>query len=197
MIKNLIFDLGDVLMSYRATEMLMDYGMTEKEALYLDDLMFYDPLWAILDKGTMTNEEVIAGYAKKYPKHADAIGWFIRHGEYMHVPRPKVWEKVHELKEKGYRIYLLSNYSKDFFQKHTKDASFVQDLDGAVISYQIHETKPDAAIYEHLLKKYQLNPAECLFFDDRAENVEGAVTVGIAAKQVESQEHLLEMLDKL
>ena len=98
MIKNLIFDLGDVLMEYRATEMLMDYGLSREEALALDDLMFYDPLWAILDKGTMTNEEVIAGYAKKYPKHADAIGWFIRHGEYMHVPRPKVWKRVHELK---------------------------------------------------------------------------------------------------
>ena len=67
MIKNLIFDLGDVLMEYRATEMLMDYGLSREEALALDDLMFYDPLWAILDKGTMTNEEVIAGYAKKYP----------------------------------------------------------------------------------------------------------------------------------
>lgn len=117
MIKNLIFDLGDVLMEYRATEMLMDYGLSREEALALDDLMFYDPLWAILDKGTMTNEEVIAGYAKKYPKHADAIGWFIRHGEYMHVPRPKVWKRVHELKEKGYRIYLLSNYSERFLSK--------------------------------------------------------------------------------
>ena len=100
MIKNLIFDLGDVLMEYRATEMLMDYGLSREEALALDDLMFYDPLWAILDKGTMTNEEVIAGYAKKYPKHADAIGWFIRHGEYMHVPRPKVWKRVHERYQK-------------------------------------------------------------------------------------------------
>lgn len=197
MIKNLIFDLGDVLMEYRATEMLMDYGLNREEALALDELMFFDPLWAILDKGTMTNEEVIAEYAKKYPEHADAIGWFISHAEYMHVPRPKVWEKVHELKEKGYRIYLLSNYSKDFFQKHTRDASFMQDLDGAVVSYQIHETKPDAAIYEYLLEKYQLKPAECLFFDDRIENIEGAVYVGITAKQVTSQEQLLEMLAKL
>lgn len=115
----------------------------------------------------------------------------------MHVPRPKVWKRVHELKEKGYRIYLLSNYSKDFFQKHTKDASFMRDLDGAVVSYQIHETKPDAAIYEYLLEKYQLNPTECLFFDDRTENVEGAVNVGIAAKRVTGQEQLLEMLAKL
>ena len=58
MIKNLIFDLGDVLMEYRATEMLMDYGLSREEALALDDLMFYDPLWAILDKGAMTNEEI-------------------------------------------------------------------------------------------------------------------------------------------
>lgn len=50
MIKNLIFDLGDVLMEYRATEMLMDYGLSREEALALDDLMFYDPLWAILVK---------------------------------------------------------------------------------------------------------------------------------------------------
>ena len=52
-------------------------------------------------------------------------------------------------------------------------------------------------IYEYLLEKYQLNPTECLFFDDRTENVEGAVNVGIAAKRVISQEQLLEMLAKL
>ena len=73
----------------------------------------------------------------------------------------------------------------------------MRDLDGAVVSYQIHETKPDAAIYENLLEKYQLNPTECLFFDDRTENVEGAVNVGIAAKRVIGQEQLLEMLAKL
>lgn len=194
-IKNIIFDVGDVLMSYRATEMLMDFGMTKEEALALDDLMFYDPLWGILDLGTMTNEAVIAEYARKYPEHAEAITWFITHGEYMHVPRPAVWQRVHMLKEKGYGIYLLSNYSEDLFTKHTKDASFMKEIDGKVVSYEIHIAKPDPEIYRYLLKKYELKAEECIFFDDREENVQGAIKEGIMATRITSEEQLLGILD--
>ena len=101
------------------------------------------------------------------------------------------------LKEKGYKIYLLSNYSEELFHAHTKGAKFLDVLDGGVVSYQVHALKPDREIYEILLEKYSLKAEECLFFDDRMDNVEGAKKAGIQAIQVTSREMLNETLDKM
>ena len=100
-VKNIIFDVGDVLLSYRWKYMLMDYGFTEEEAVRIGTEMFDDPegLWGLLDLGTVSQQEIIERYCKKYPKDEKVIRWFIGHGEYMPVARPKVWELVHKLKE--------------------------------------------------------------------------------------------------
>ena len=115
----------------------------------------------------------------------------------MPVARPKVWELVHKLKEQGYKVYLLSNYSEELFKKHTEYADFMNDIDGLIVSYMIHKAKPDRAIYEALCEKYRLEPSECLFFDDRLENVQAAVNYGMQAKQVLSKEGLVEDLEKI
>ena len=93
----------------------------------------------------------------------------------------------------------LSNYSGELFPLHTDGFPFRELVDGGVISYQIREIKPNPAIYQHLLQKYQLKPEECLFFDDRPENTEAARKLGIEAVTVEdgSEELLLQELEKL
>lgn len=199
MIKNLIFDVGGVLLDYRWKEMLMDYGLYEKNAIRVGTQMFNDPdrTWDVFDLGTKSDNEIADIFCKKYPDDEEAIRWFIRHGEYMHVPRPKVWKKVHELKEKGYKIYILSNYPKTLFKKHTEYADFMDDIDGLMVSYMIHEAKPDEKIYKALCDKYDLDKSESIFFDDRAENVAGAVEFGIKAVRILSEQVLLDELDKL
>ena len=197
MIKNIVFDVGGVLLEYRWKDMLMDYGLDEETAVIVGREMFDDPLWGEFDLELLPEEEIIKRYEEKYPEHKDAIRWFITHGEFMHVPRPDVWEKVHSLKKKGYGIYILSNYCEDFFKKHTKGASFMDDADGAVVSYQIHKVKPDKEIYQYLFDKYSLNPAECIFFDDRLENVEASNKLGMRSVLITSKEELLKELNKL
>ena len=73
----------------------------------------------------------------------------------------------------------------------------MNDIDGKVVSYQIHAIKPEPEIYLYLLEKYNLKAEECLFFDDRAQKVEGAEKLGIQAIRVESQQQLLGELEKL
>lgn len=195
-IKNLIFDVGNVLLEYRWHDMLMDYGLSAKEANDVGDQIFDNNLWSAMDLGTMETDEIIEAYAKLYPNYADLIRWFITHGELMHVKREDVWKRVHELKEKGYHIYLLSNYSKDLFELHTSEASFMQDIDGKVVSYQIHIGKPDAAIYQYLLDTYELKPQESVFFDDREENTAAAERMGIKSYTITSKEYLLQVLEE-
>lgn len=197
MIKNIVFDVGEVLLEYRWKDMLIDYGLDEETAVTVSKELFDDPLWEQFDLAILDFEEIIERYEAKYPEHKEIIKWFTTHGEFMHVARPDVWAKVHMLKEKGYGIYILSNYSEELFMKHTNGAPFIDDADGMVVSYQIHKIKPDKAIYQHLFDKYNLNPNECLFFDDRAVNVEASNKLGMKAIQVTSKAQLLEELEKL
>ena len=199
MIQNLIFDVGDVLLEYRWFEMLTkDYGLSDTEARRIGGEMFDNEIWVLgLDGGRLTLDEAIHEYEKKYPDDVEVIRWFLQNGEQMAVRRPEIWKKVAALKEKGYRIYLLSNYSDELFRIHTKGAEFLNVLDGGIVSYQVHALKPDREIYQILLGKYGLQADECLFFDDRAENVEGARTLGIQAVQVTSREMLNATLDKM
>ena len=198
MIKNLIFDVGGVLFDYRWKEMFMDYGLDEDNAIRVGTQMFNDPdrTWDIFDLGIKSDEEIANIFCKKYPGDEDVIRWFIRHGEYMQVPRPKVWKKVHELKQKGYKIYILSNYPESLFKKHTEYADFMDDIDGLMVSYMIHKAKPAEDIYKALCDKYGLDRSESIFFDDRSENVEGAVKFGMKSVKILSEQVLLDELDR-
>ena len=198
MIKNLIFDVGGVLFDYRWKEMFMDYGLDEDNAIRVGTQMFNDPdrTWDIFDLGIKSDEEIADIFCKKYPGDEDVIRWFIRHGEYMQVPRPKVWKKVHELKQKGYKIYILSNYPESLFKKHTEYAYFLDDIDGLMVSYMIHKAKPAEDIYKALCDKYGLDRSESIFFDDRSENVEGAVKFGMKSVKILSERVLLDELDR-
>jgi len=195
-VKNLIFDVGNVLLEYRWNQMLLDYGLSKEEAAVAGPLFFEHDIWKELDLGNLSVEEVICLYEKALPQYAGLIRWFLTNLDLMPIPRKDVWEKVHALKQKGYRIYLLSNYNKDFFDIHTKNADFLDDIDGKVVSYQIHKIKPDPAIYEYLLEKYNLLPEESVFFDDRAENTETAEKLGIRSYTITSKEYLLSVLDE-
>lgn len=195
-IKNLIFDVGNVLFEYRWYQMLLDYGLSEEEAKIAAPLIFDNELWKEFDLGNLAFQDIVDSYCQEFPQYEGLLRWFFGNLELMHIARTDVWEKVHTLKENGYRIYLLSNYSAEFFAAHTNGASFLADLDGEVVSYQVHLMKPDAAIYECLLNKYDLKAEECVFFDDRQENTEAAEKLGIKSYTITSREYLLSLLDE-
>ena len=175
-IRTVIFDVGGVLLQYRWKYVLIDYGLSEEEAERVG---------------------IISDYLRKYKEDGKVMAWFLRHGEYMPVARPEIWDRVHELKKRGYGIYLLSNYSEDLFRKHTQYADFMNDIDGKIVSYAVHLVKPDHAIYEELVRRYNLTREDCIFFDDREENVAAAIECGIRAVRVTGRAMLAEALDKL
>ena len=197
--KNIIFDVGDVLLDYRWQQMLLDYGLDDSEAYRVGRELFDDPdgLWHEFDLGVKSQEEIIQEFEQKHPKDAEVIRWFISHGEYMHVARPAIWKLVHQLKEAGYHLYILSNYPEILFKKHTQYADFMDDMEGMVVSYMLHVGKPERIVYQTLCDRYGLNKEECLFFDDRAENVQGAIDFGMRAKRVLSAKGLAVDLEEL
>gem|GEM_PF-54221 len=195
--KNIVFDVGGVLMSYRWLEHIMDTIHDEDRARDFAHRLFDDPLWLEFDIELRPFDDVVEDYVKKYPEDEKHIRYVLGHLEGMPLPRPGVWEKVHELKKAGYRIYLLSNYSSRMFHTHTDGLPFHDDVDGRVISFEVHHLKPHREIYEDLFEKYGLDPGECLFFDDRQENVDGGRKCGMEGRVIYSEEVLLGYLDRL
>ena len=196
-IKNLVFDVGNVMLGFRTEQMLADHGMDDRQIEVFEREVFENPLWAEFDYGRIPFDEVVRRFYEIYPQHAQDIRYLIEHCELMAIHRPRVWDMVHRLKEAGYRIYLLSNYSHPFLKAHVGGAPFFDDLDGAVISCDVHMIKPEPGIYEYLFRKYQLDPEECLFFDDIEENVKASRAAGMPARQVFGEEQLIRMLDAL
>lgn len=196
-IKNMVFDIGYVLLDYRWEDMIREYTTDEERVQKIYEYMKDDPegYWTKYDKGLATIGEVIEVFARKYPDEAESLTWLWSHPEKMHVNRPRVWEKVHELKEKGYKIYLLSNYPEDMLQVHTADASFMQDVDGMMVSFMVHASKPEVEIYQALVDKYGLKPEECVFFDDRKKNIDAAIDFGMEGRVVSTEEKLLEDIE--
>lgn len=197
--KNIIFDVGSVLLGYRWREMCLDEGWEEEKTDKIGRGFFSNPLWPDFDAGLVRIKDLLAAVTEMYPDLAEDARWFIHSGKKMVVERPKVWNLAEKLKEKGYKLYLLSNYSEELFRVHTEGLPFLKFVDGGVISYQIHQIKPDPAIYRYLLQKYSLRAEDCLFFDDRPENTEAARKLGMAAVTVKdgSEEFLLQELQKL
>ena len=196
--KNLIFDVGDVLIGYRWKEMLTDdFGLSVEKAEQMGGRVYEDPMWDDFDRGIIPIDELVDHYCELYPEDAGLIRRLFYDNDLMTVNRERVWERLKELKEKGYKIYILSNYSEYLFKYHTDHLPFRKILDGGVVSYQVRMIKPEPEIYTYLIEKYDLDPGECIFYDDRPENVKGAESVGIESHIVTSEEALLKYLEKL
>ena len=96
---------------------------------------------------------------------------------------------IRELKEKGYRIYILSNWSKPAYEANLEtNLCFLKEIDGAVMSFMEGVIKPDPQIYELICNRYEIDPKEAVFLDDNADNIEGARAFGLNAIHFQTYE---------
>lgn len=197
-INNIVFDVGSILIGYRWEDMFSDNGIDPDIALAVGRGLFDSPNWKLFDAGLIGTKELVDRFCEVNPHLEEEARWFIKNAIQMRVLRPKVYDEVSRLKAKGYKLYILSNYSYELYELHTADLPFRKIMDGELVSYMIHELKPDKAIYEELINRFSLNPSETVFFDDRLENVKGAEALGINGIHIEneSEELLLEYLRK-
>lgn len=188
MIKNIIFDVGKVLVSYEPDEYMKSLGLSQEEMDAINGAMFKNKNWDLMDQGVLGQKEALEKFIEGAPAYEATIRQiYDTIGKTVEL-YPYAMEWLTELKEKGYHLYILSNYSEQMM-KQTKDKlSFLSLVDGAVFSYECKLMKPESVMYEHLCHKYQLYASECVFVDDRLENVEGARKCGIQAIQFENYE---------
>lgn len=183
MIKNYIFDFGNVLANFYAQMLTAPYVSDEKARAIISDVVFDRLYWDKLDMGTITDEEVKECIRKRLPEELMDIGCLVYDNWIKTLTPVEGMENlVCDIHKSGKKIYLLSNISKGFAQSY-KNVKWIKNLlsmfDGLVMSGTICMAKPDKKIFEYILKTYNLNPSECLFIDDRQENISAAESVGI------------------
>ncbi|MHC1749554.1 MAG: HAD family hydrolase [Cellulosilyticaceae bacterium] len=183
--KNIIFDIGHVLLHQEVTfvQYLQGLGLEHEESKLICNTIFGEffdaPLWSEFDRGTVLAKDIIADAVEKLPQYEAYITKLLACWTDTFVPIEDTVEILYELRQNGYKIYLLSNFSGEGFLQVQKRYEFLKAVNGGVISYEVKSVKPEGLIYETLIKQYNLVPETCLFIDDRQANIDKAIEFGI------------------
>ncbi len=184
MYKNLIFDFGQVIVRFDPFYMTSRYIEDKDDINLVQEVVFDRLYWDRLDNGTITDDEVKAEICKRLPERLHINALSIYENWYKNIPPIDGMENlIKSLKAEGKGIYLLSNISTGFAENYHNNPEVARILslfDGLVFSGELKTVKPDRDIFEYILKKYNLNPAETFFIDDNEKNILGAKSVGIS-----------------
>jgi len=181
MIKNVIFDLGQVIYSFQPRKYLLELGYSEEQADLFIERVMTSGLWLEYDRGTYTRESLLAELCSRFPEMSDDFKRVLDDSfmdNVVTIIQPNL-EFFYEVKSRGFKIYILSNFFADGFAHVRKRDAFFDDADGMVISAYEGLVKPEPAIYQLILERYNLVPEESLFIDDNKKNIEAAEALGI------------------
>lgn len=196
MYKNIIFDLGNVLLDFNPREYLKSKISDDKlEEVF--KAIFSSEEWVMLDRGTITEKEAINNIINRNSTYINEINLAFDNWYDLLKPIEETVEILMSLKENGYKIYYLSNFHELAFGEVTKKNKFFELFDGGVVSYAEKLIKPEEDIYKLILERYKLNPNESIFVDDMEANVEGANKVGIKTILFKGPKELKEELNNL
>lgn len=180
LIKSIIFDIGNVLVDFRWRKMFEEFGLEGEALETLADATVRHQAWVDLDQGIITTEEAKEAYTKQAPEYREYIDRIYQEMDKMLVQFDYAIPWIKELKERGYRIYILSNWSKPAYDSCQNTAlSFLPLVDGVVFSYEELVIKPDEKIYDIICKRYEINPVEAVFLDDTEKNIIAAREYGL------------------
>lgn len=196
MIRNIVFDIGGVLADYRIREFLADKGFDAPMIKRILKASVLSPFWGRFERGELTEEETLRGFADADPEIETELRIAYSSVAGMLSIRDYAIPLVQRLKDAGFRVYFLSNYSKKAYDECGESLAFMPYLDGGLVSFQVGMTKPDAAMYQRLLNEYSLKAEECVFVDDTAENVEAAKRIGFEGIVFTSYDDLISELQR-
>jgi putative hydrolase of the HAD superfamily len=198
MINTIVLDIGNVLACFRLEDYLADCGYDEEIRRRIANATVLSSRWKEWDRGVEDEQELIDACIAAEPElKKEILRLFYDDYEQLVVEYEYSTDFVRQLKENGYRVYLLSNYSRMHFHREKKPYRFTRYVDGGVISYEVKHIKPEPEIYQILLEKYAIRPEDAVFLDDLEENLKAAKPFGFHTIQVKNHEQALADLRSL
>lgn len=197
MIKNIIFDIGNVLADFRWKEFLLDKGFDEEMVERIARATVYSEVWRELDRGVWSDQQIMDAFVQNDPVIERELHLAFDDFTGMVTIRAYTISWMEELKKKGYQLFYLSNFPRKAKEQCEESLAFIPYMDGGILSYRDKLIKPDAAIYELLLSRYGLVAEESVFLDDTLVNVEAAENVGIHGIHFQTKELAEDELRKL
>ena len=180
MIKNILFDMGQVLIRFDQKYFIKRLGIEDADLDLLLREVYRSVEWVQMDRGTLREEDAFRSISKRLPERLHDAAWkLICMWDRPILEIDGMYDLVAELKRKGYGIYLLSNASvrqHDYWPRIPASRFF----DGKLISADVKVIKPQPEIYQLCLEKFNLKAEECFFIDDAPANIEGALCCGIS-----------------
>ena len=181
MIKNIIFDYGNVLVDWNPAYLFLPvFNGDEDKCRFFTDHICNREWFTRMDRGE-SMDVCVAELQALHPEYADAIALFRdRWFDMCHGDIPGMLDIIRDLKRKGYGIFGLTNWPAATFAEARRRFKTIGSIDNYVVSSSVHLAKPEPAIYQLLLSKYNLKAQECVFIDDRKDNVDAAKALGMS-----------------
>ena len=195
MIKNIVFDLGNVLLTFKPMEYLKSKLNDDKLAEKIYNIIFRSDEWIMLDNGVIKTEEATENFCMRMRDKEDTIKDVMNDWHNLLIPIDENIQILNDLKDKGYKIYILSNFHDIAFDNVYKKYDFFKDVDGIVISAKIKCIKPEKEMFESLINAYKIKYEESIFIDDVKENVDMASSLGMDTIHLEDYKKLKEKLN--
>lgn len=190
MLKNIVFDLGNVLVKFDSNELIYSFFNKRQEEV---KSFYFDSLWNEYDQGLYSVEEMIEKGVKQFPELELSIKKLMYHWTEFVIPLKDNVAYIKDLKQLGYKVYILSNIPEDD-TKYLRSCGVFDNIDGGVFSYEYKKIKPDPEIFNILLEKYNLKASECLFLDDRKDNVVTASNLGFETIEVKDSSKVIDLI---
>lgn len=188
MIKNIVFDIGNVILNFNIEEVLNKYADDKKLRKFIKKNIIDSPEWlgyALIDTGYVKVEDAIKIVCDRTNHINDLVvkDFWTTYNNFAFIDN-RVLDLLNKLKAKGYKIYLLSNINPYTYSFIKENSNLFAIVDGYVLSYEVHMIKPYIGIYKELFKRYSLIPKETLFIDDNASNIKTALSLKIKGVRV-------------
>lgn len=198
--KNIIFDLGDVLVNWNPNKFFNSIFKDNQKEDWKEFLAEENnELWADFNRGKLSLDDLSNDFNIEFGKEKTQL-LFEKVPQNLFLLDDGI-KILNRAREKGYKLYILSNFPKEMFESasliHNYEEKLLNKFDGMVFSYKVKSTKPEPEIYNALLKTYNLNPAECLFIDDKEINIIAGEKLGIDGIVCNDHEQLeKDLIDK-
>ena len=180
MIKNVVFDLGRVMVQFENKYMVDKYAENADDAKLLGMIVTDRNCWDRLDLGTITDEEVVDYFKSRLPERLWQTMEVIYYNWIYNIPEVEGMSDVVRMvkNEYGKKVFVLSNIS-NYFAEHADEVPCIALFEKCIFSAVYGMVKPQREIYQLLCDECGIAPEETLFIDDSSKNIEAAQAFGI------------------